>query len=157
MHVLIWTTGYFLFFLTAMKPTLTQLTRMKTTTGEKIKIIESVSPQWKKLGDLLNFDPEGRTLELFEANNYLNGVVACCREMFVTWLKAMEGRPPGRCLLNCLMIANNQNLPRKSKLPFTSIFGSLIIIVHLVLSFLNTKTLSVCHYIVIVFSTAFLN
>ena len=74
-----------------MKPTLAQLTRMKTTTGEKIKIIESVAPQWKELGDLLDFDPEGRTLELIEANHQMNGVVACCREMFVHWLKG-KGR-----------------------------------------------------------------
>ena len=74
--------------LTAMKPTLAQLTRMKSTTGEKIKIIESVAPQWKELGDLLDFDPdldfdpEGQTLELIEANHQLRGHVACCQEMF---------------------------------------------------------------------------
>ena len=55
MHVL----GYLFLFLTAMKPTLAHLKIMKTATGEKIKIIESVAPQWKELGDLLDFDPEG--------------------------------------------------------------------------------------------------
>ena len=91
MHVLICTAGCFLFYLTAMKPTLAQLTRMKTTTGEKIKIIESVAPQWKELGDLLDLDPEGRTLKLIEANIQLRGHVACCWEMFVTWLQG-KGR-----------------------------------------------------------------
>ena len=89
MHVLMCAIalGYLLPFLTAMKPTLAQLKLMKTTTGEKIKIIESVAPQWKELGDLLDFDTEGRTLELIEANNQQKGHVACCREMFVYWLK----------------------------------------------------------------------
>ena len=91
MHVLIYTAGYLLSLLTAMKPTLAQLKIMKTTTGENIKIIESVAPQWKELGDLLDFDPDGRTLKLIEANNQLRGHVACCREMFVTWLQG-KGR-----------------------------------------------------------------
>ena len=107
--------GYLLSFLTAMKPTLTQLTRMKTTTGEKIKIIESVSPQWKKLGDLLNFDPEGRTLELIEANNHLNGVVACCREMFVTWLKGNGREATWEMLIELLDDSDQSELARKIK------------------------------------------
>ena len=73
--------------LSGEKPTLAKLTIMKTIREEKIKIIESVAPKWKELGVLLDFDPEGQTLELIEANNKLNGVVACCREMFVAWLK----------------------------------------------------------------------
>ena len=73
--------------LIAVKPKLAQLKIIKTATGEKIKIIESVAPQWKELGDLLDFDPEGRTLELIETNNQQKGHVACCREMFVMWLK----------------------------------------------------------------------
>lgn len=34
---------------------------------------ESVAPKWK---ELLDFDPEGQTLELIEANNQLKGCVA---------------------------------------------------------------------------------
>ena len=89
--MLICTPGYLLSLLTAMKPTLAELKIMKTTTGEKIKIIESVAPQWKELGDLLDFDPDGQTLKLIEANNQLRGPVAYCREMFVTWLQG-KGR-----------------------------------------------------------------
>ena len=44
--------------------------------------LKSVAPKWKNLGDLLDFDREGRTLELIEANQQKNHV-ACCREMFV--------------------------------------------------------------------------
>ena len=77
--------------LTAIKPTLAQLKMMKTITGESIKVIESVAPQWKELGYLLDFDPEGQTLNLIEANNQLKGHFACCEEMFVYWLKG-KGR-----------------------------------------------------------------
>ena len=76
--------------LAGKKPTLAQLKIMKTATGEKIKIIESVAPQWKELGDLLDFDPEGQTLELIEANQQKDHL-ACCREIFVYWLKG-KGR-----------------------------------------------------------------
>ena len=37
--------------------------------------------------NLLDFDPEGQTLELNEANHQQKGHVACCREMFAYWVK----------------------------------------------------------------------
>ena len=114
-HVLMCAMGYLLSFLTAMKPTLTQLTRMNTRTGEKIKIIESVALQWKELGDLLDFDPEGRTLELIEANNQLKGVVACCREMFVTWLKGNGREATWGVLIELLDDSNQSELAKKIK------------------------------------------
>ena len=62
--------------LIAMKPTLAQLTTLKMKKGEKIKIIESVAPRWKNLGDLLDLDAEGRTLSLIEADHRQGG--PCC-------------------------------------------------------------------------------
>ena len=96
-----------------MKPTLAQLTMMKTATGEKIKIIESVAPQWKELGDLLDFDPEGRTLELIEANNQLKGHVACCREMFVTWLKGKGKETTWEVLIELLNDTGQSELAKQ--------------------------------------------
>ena len=116
MHVLMCaiTLGYVLhFFKAAMKPTLAQLKVMKTTTGEKIKIIESVAPQWKELGDLLDFDPEGRTLELIEANIQQKGQVECCREMFVYWLRGKGREATWEVLIELLDELTNQNLPRR--------------------------------------------
>ena len=107
--------GYLLSFLTAMKPTLTQLTIMKTIRGENIKIIQSVAPKWKELGDLLEFDPEGRTLELIEVNNQLNGVVACCREMFVTWLKGNGREATWEVLIELLDDNDQSELAKKIK------------------------------------------
>ena len=102
--------------LTAMKPTLAQLKIMKTKTGEKIKIIESVAPQWKELGDLLDFDPEGRTLELIEANHQLRGHVACCREMFVTWLKGKGREATWEVLIELLDDIDQSELAKQVKI-----------------------------------------
>ena len=92
-----------------------QLKIMKSKTGEKIKIIESVAPQWKELGDLLDFDPEGRTLELIEANNQLKGPVACCREMFVTWLKGKGREATWEVLIELLDDSDQSELAKKIK------------------------------------------
>ena len=98
-----------------MKPTLAQLTMMKTATGEKIEIIESVAPQWKQLGDLLDFDPVGRTLELIEANNQVKGPVACCREMFITWLKGKGKEATWEVLIELLNNIGQSELAKQVK------------------------------------------
>ena len=102
--------------LTAMKPTLAQLSIMKTTTGEKIKIIESVAPQWKELGCLLDFDPEGRTLGLIEANHQQKGHVACCREMFATWLKGKGREATWEVLIELLDDIDQSELAKQVKI-----------------------------------------
>ena len=99
---------------TGKKPKLAQLKVMKTATGEKIKIIESVAPQWKELGDLLDFDPEGRTLELIEANQQKDHL-ACCREMFVYWLKGKGREATWGVLIEILDDINQSELARKVK------------------------------------------
>ena len=97
-----------------MKPTLAQLKIMKTATGEKIKIIESVAPKWKELGDLLDFDPEGRTLELIEAKEQKDPV-ACCREMFVTWLKGKGREATWEVLIELLDDIDQAELAKQVK------------------------------------------
>ena len=106
---------YLFSFLTGKKPTLAQLKIMKTATGEKIKIIESVATQWKELGDLLDFDSEGRTLELIEANQQKDHL-ACCREMFVYWLKGKGREATWRVLIELLDDIDQSELARKMKI-----------------------------------------
>ena len=60
---------------------------MKTADGEKIEIIKSTTPQWKKLGYLMDFDKQGQTVDFIEAEHQLEGQAACCQEMFKLWLK----------------------------------------------------------------------
>ena len=100
--------------LIAMKPTLAQLTTLKMKKGEKIKIIESVAPRWKNLGDLLDLDAEGRTLELIEANQQKDHV-ACCREMFVYWLKGKGKEATWGVLFELLDDIDQSELARKVK------------------------------------------
>ena len=112
MHVLICAVMY---LPSAMKPTLSQLKIMKSKTGEKIKIIESVAPQWKELGDLLDFDPEGQTLELIEANHQMRGYVACCREMSATWLKGKGKEATWEVLIELLDDIDQSELAKQVK------------------------------------------
>ena len=98
-----------------MKPTLAQLKIMKTATGEKIKIIESVAPKWKELGDLLDFNHEGTILEVIEANNQQKGQVACCREMFATWLKGKGREATWEVLVELLDDIDQPELAKKVK------------------------------------------
>ena len=87
---------------------------MKTATGEKIKIIESVAPQWKELGDLLDFDPEGRTVQLIEVNLQKDHF-ACCREMLVYWLKGKGREATWGVLIELLDDIDQSELARKVK------------------------------------------
>ena len=105
---------YLFSFLTGKKPTLAQLKIMKTATGEKIKIIESVATQWKELGDLFDFDSEGRTLELIEANQQKDNLT-CCREMFVCWLKGKGKEATWGVLIELLDDIDQSELARKVK------------------------------------------
>ena len=75
-----------------MKPTLAQLQLMKTASGERVKIINTVTPRWTSIGIQLNFDPDGQMLRLIEAEHKIKGEVACCERMFMHWL-AGNGKP----------------------------------------------------------------
>ena len=59
---------------------------MKTASGEKVKIIKTIAPDWKSFGIQFNFDPDGQTLRLIEAEHKLYGPITCCQEMFMQWL-----------------------------------------------------------------------
>ena len=88
---------------------------MKTTTGEKVQIIDSVAPQWKKLGALLDFDAEGRTLSLIEADHRQEGHFACCQKMFMDWLKGKGKEATWEVLLDLLVDIDQSELTRKVK------------------------------------------
>ena len=67
-----------------VKPRLAQLTMLKTSKG-KVQIINSIAPQWKTIGDLMDFDDDGNKVDLI-ANEHKEDV-ACCRKVFTLWLK----------------------------------------------------------------------
>ena len=71
-----------------MKPTMAQLTRLNTAKGD-LEIIETIAPDWKAVGCLMDFDPFGKKLDLIEAEHAhkRNGVLTCCQEIFKLWLR----------------------------------------------------------------------
>ena len=98
------------------KPQLAQLRMMKTPTGGRVEIIKTVALKWREFGSLLDFDPDGLTLDLIEADKKLWGSVACCEEMFQQWLRG-EGKQPAtwETLIGLLEDAKKYYLAKKVK------------------------------------------
>lgn len=88
----------------------------KTYSSEKVHIIKTITPKWREFGHLLNFDPDGLTLNLIEAEKKLWGPEACCEEMFQRWLRG-EGWQPAtwRVLIELLEDAKYNHLAQQVK------------------------------------------
>ena len=71
-------------------PRIAQLIKLKTAEGEKLEIIKSLTPQWRQLGLLMDFDDEGRTVDLIKAEHQSEGQTVCCQEVFKLWLKGPD-------------------------------------------------------------------
>ena len=79
------------------KPTLRQLQLLKLKTvpeGLSFRIIEALAPKWKDLAIEIDFDPDGRHIELIETEHGREGPVACCRKVLMDWLRG-GFQPPG--------------------------------------------------------------
>jgi hypothetical protein len=70
-----------------------QLKVLRTPDGKKIETIKKICGRWKDVGDLLDFDPTGATLNQIQADRWGEGVESCCRAMFQLWLEG-NGRQP---------------------------------------------------------------
>ena len=73
---------------TGKKPRIVQLMKLKTTKGDRVNIMESVTPSWKKLGFLMDLDSSGQRVKNIEAEHAhkQNGQDICCQELFTLWL-----------------------------------------------------------------------
>ena len=58
----------------------------------KVKVIETVAPDWKNIGILMNLDPNARKVECIEADSAhkRNGSIICCQEIFRLWLDSPD-------------------------------------------------------------------
>ena len=74
-------------------PRLAQLRVMRTPDGKKIEIIKSVAAKWRDIGDLLDFDASGATLQQIQADEGQKGVESCSRSMFQHWLLGNGEQP----------------------------------------------------------------
>ena len=71
---------------------------LKTPEGKRVKIISTVAPKWRALGDQLDFDEFGSKLDAIETKNNKDPEKGC-REMFQYWLKGNGVRPCSWCKL----------------------------------------------------------
>ena len=71
---------------------LDKLSLMKLPNGERVKIVETVAKDWRKVGCQLNFDRVGNQLDIIERQKS-NNPVACCEAMFQHWLNGNGVKP----------------------------------------------------------------
>ena len=95
-----------------MKPSMAQLTLLKNAKGEKVEIIETIASDWKKVGFLMDLDPKGRKIANIEADKR-NGLVDCCRKMFLLWLDQPDASWEN--LLELLVDAEQKDLVEQVK------------------------------------------
>jgi hypothetical protein len=73
-------------------PRLAQLKVWRPSSNDrKIEIIKTVASRWQDIGDLLDFDATGQTLQNINANE--RTVELCCRAMFQHWLEGNGVQP----------------------------------------------------------------
>ena len=77
------------------------LNSVKTKSGKKIKIIESVAPHWRDVASLLNFDQVGTTMKRIE--QMYRDPVECCREVMAVWLSGKGEQPATKDLLERIL------------------------------------------------------
>lgn len=90
---------------------------MKTAGGQKVEIIKSVAPHWRQLGAHLDFDPEGQTLDLIEAEHMhtLHGPEDCCQAIMKCWLKGKGKDATWAILIELLDDINQSELAKQVK------------------------------------------
>lgn len=67
-------------------PTPDELEILKSPSGSHVSIIQTVSTDWRRIGALMKFDGELRTMDAIEAN-HPHDVYGCVRELFKRWLR----------------------------------------------------------------------
>ena len=97
-----------------MEPTLAQLMMLTTPSGDKIDIKTSLAADWKDFGIHLNFDDDGGTVSLIEAQYGRDGPVACYSEVMRRWVCGGGVQPASwMTLLRLLRECRYHNLASK--------------------------------------------
>ena len=68
------------------------LSNLKSKSGERINIINKVSPRWSEFAVQLDFDNDGTTMQMIRERCYPDPE-DCCKEMMREWLSG-KGRQP---------------------------------------------------------------
>ena len=73
------------------RPTIAQL-QLLHISGRRIEIIKTIAPRWHHFGDQLNFDSDGRTLDVIKKGHH-DDPKSGCKEMFQWWLRGNGVQP----------------------------------------------------------------
>ena len=67
-------------------------------------MIEKVADKWEELAFQFGFDDSGAKVAQIRKNHINSGgVILCCREAFLEWLRGKGRKPPSwRVLIDCL-------------------------------------------------------
>ena len=93
-------------------PTLAELSRFEAKSGEALEIFFSLAPKWQEFATELDFDAEGRQLQLFKAEH--RSPIESCRNVLMHWL-AGNGKQPStwRTLISLLRSVSEGKLASK--------------------------------------------
>ena len=89
-------------------PTLAELQCMEIA-GSKLEIIKEVAPNWPTFGYQLNFDGNGRQVDLLKAD-HRNNAIDGCTAMFQHWLNGSVKPTSWRTLTHLLDTMNYKRL-----------------------------------------------
>ena len=73
-------------------PSLAELSVLKTGEGKRIRIIKRLSPYWRIVGTVFNFDKTGNQVDIIEGK-HRNDPEACCQAILQHWLKGNGVQP----------------------------------------------------------------
>ena len=101
-------------------PTLAKLSVLRTAKGKKIFIVKRLTPYWRELGILLDFDDRGSQLDTIE-KAHPTDPKACCQAMFQHWVNGNGMRPCSwRTLIELLEDCDQQELAQEIQDALTS-------------------------------------
>ena len=110
--VLIFMMSFNSFTGTGCIPKAHELQSMEGPNGERLKIIETVAPSWKKMALALGFNPP--RIEIIEQESFYQ-IENACNRMFFEWLAGAHDLKPSTwdTLIKCLEFLNFSDLARK--------------------------------------------
>ena len=102
-------------FSSSAAPRIAQLSILQMPDGQKIKIIQTVSANWRKVGQLLDFDSTGQQLQVIDSRER-GDPEKCCLAMFRYWLEGNGKQPVSwNTLIEILEDGDFRNLAHEVK------------------------------------------
>ena len=101
-------------------PSLAELSVLKTGKEKKIHIIKRLSPYWRNVGTVFNFDKTGNQVDIIDGK-YRGDPEACCQAVLQHWLKGNGVKPCSwRTLIEVIEDCTQEVLAEEIQLALTS-------------------------------------